>query len=929
MSCDATRPTSPMSLDSTLPDSQAIHWLPQTIGHYKILRLLGQGGMGAVYEAEQENPHRRVALKVIKPGLTTTELLRRFEREAEALGRLHHAGIAQIYEAGTADTGQGPQPYYAMELLDGRPLLRYATEEQINTRQRLELLAKVSDAVHHAHQRGIIHRDLKPGNILVDETGQPKVLDFGVARLTDTDSQATRQTDLGQLVGTLAYMSPEQVTADPFDLDVRSDVYALGVILYELLAGRRPYDVNRKLLHEAVQVILEEEPTPLSAVHRTFRGDIETIVSKALEKDKARRYASASDLASDIRRYLHDEPIVARPASTLYQVGKFARRHRALVTGALVVVIALAIGAVASTWQAVRATHAEQAALRERDRARAAEGQARAERDRATNAEQATAKERDRAVEAEQIARQERDQTARQTQRANREAAIAQATNGFLQNDLLAQASSERQGDKPDPDIKVRTLLDRAGANLEGKFAKQPEVEAALQATLGDTYLSIGLYTEARRHLDASLALRRATAGELSVEALEAAEKAGTAALKQGKFAESEAMLVRTLEQSRKALGANHPVTLQTMSTLAGLYQFNRQFTKAEPLYRDALARLQHKLGPEHPETLQVMNDLALLQRTAGKYQEAESLLQQVIAAREKIFGPNHVKTLESVGVLGALYWQTNQYDKAEPLFVRTVEGRKKVLGTEHPDTLIAMGNLGALYWKVGRLPEAERIWVATADTMKRTLGPEHYNTVVQMINVAALYLAQRRWQEAETIFTSVLQSLRKSVGAEHPRTLSAMKNLATVYIGSERYKEAEEILLEVTKTRLRALGPKHPDTASSLTALGKVRMLQGRYSEAEQSLREALTIWIASMPNDYQRYITESYLGASLSRQSRFPEAEPLLLSGHEGLQQRTASLPVTERDELQHSIRRLIEHYESWNRPQSSQLWRARLPK
>jgi len=283
---------------------QAVSPAVSTIGRYRVLRLLGEGGMGAVYEAEQEQPRRVVALKVIKPGYATAETLRRFQHESQALGRLQHPGIAQIYEASTADTGFGPQPYFAMELIRGLPLHEYTEQQQLNARERLALMAKICDAVDHAHQRGVIHRDLKPGNILVDEAGQPKILDFGVARVTESDSQYTRQTELGQLVGTLAYMSPEQVAGDPSALDIRTDVYALGVILYELLAGKLPYDIGRRPLHEAVGVIREEEPAPLSSIHRSYRGDIATIVAKALEKDKVRRYGSASELASDIRHHL-------------------------------------------------------------------------------------------------------------------------------------------------------------------------------------------------------------------------------------------------------------------------------------------------------------------------------------------------------------------------------------------------------------------------------------------------------------------------------------------------------------------------------------------------------------------------------------------------------------------------------------------------
>ncbi|HET9217530.1 MAG TPA: serine/threonine-protein kinase [Terriglobia bacterium] len=331
------------------------------IGRYRILRRIGEGGMGFVFEAQQEYPHRTVALKLIKPGITSLEMLRRFEQESDALGRLQHPGIAQIYEAGTADTGYGPQPYFAMELIRGETLLDYAETHALATRDRLELFTKVCDAVDHAHQRGLIHRDLKPGNILVDEAGQPKVLDFGAARPTERHTPSTARTSIGQLVGTLAYMSPEQALADPLELDTRSDVYTLGVILYELLTARLPYSIG-KWMHETLQAIREEDPERLSSINRSYRGDIETIVAKALEKDKAHRYSSAADLAADIQRHLRDEPIIARPRSVGYQLTKFGRRHRGMVAGVIGLLVVL--GAVAtSSWQVVRAKEAERAAI--------------------------------------------------------------------------------------------------------------------------------------------------------------------------------------------------------------------------------------------------------------------------------------------------------------------------------------------------------------------------------------------------------------------------------------------------------------------------------------------------------------------------------------------------------------------------------------
>lgn len=359
------------------------------IGHYRILRVIGEGGMGTVYEAQQERPRRTVALKVIKPGLATPSVIRRFELESQVLGRLQHPGIAQIYEAGMADSGQGPQPYFAMEFVRGHPLQLYSALHNLGTADQLELIARICDAVHYAHQKGVIHRDLKPGNILVVDVeaptgmgtrnskqkisglaGQPKILDFGIARATDSDvAVTTMHTSVGEIIGTVQYMSPEQVAGDPSGVDVRSDVYALGVIAYELLGQRLPYEVSRKMLHEAARIIQGEDPQPLSTIQRAFRGDVETIVGKAMEKDRTRRYSSAAEMAADIRRYLADEPIVARPPSAMYQIRKFAKRNKGLVSGIAGAFVVMIIASVVSTVLAVQATRARSAEATQRERA--------------------------------------------------------------------------------------------------------------------------------------------------------------------------------------------------------------------------------------------------------------------------------------------------------------------------------------------------------------------------------------------------------------------------------------------------------------------------------------------------------------------------------------------------------------------------------
>ena len=333
--------------------------LPERIGGYRVTGLLGKGGMGVVYEAEQEGTWQAVALKVLDSPFPGQEMRKRFEVEAQVLGRLRHPGIAQIYDAGMFEQSGVGRPYFAMELVEGRSIDAYADTHKLGTRDRLELLSRVCEAVEHAHRRGVIHRDLKPSNILVDRSGHPKILDFGVARSNDADIQTTTlRTDVGRLIGTIRYMSPEQASGNPDELDVQSDVYALGVLAYELLVGKPPYDLKNLMIHEAVRVIREESPKPLSAVSRALRGDVETIVAKALEKEKQRRYPSASELASDIERYLRDEPITARPPSTAYQITKFARRHKTLVGGVAATFAVLVGGMVSTTVFAVRAERA-------------------------------------------------------------------------------------------------------------------------------------------------------------------------------------------------------------------------------------------------------------------------------------------------------------------------------------------------------------------------------------------------------------------------------------------------------------------------------------------------------------------------------------------------------------------------------------------
>jgi len=903
--------------------------LPFKIGHYRTLRLLGEGGMGIVYEAEQEQPRRTVALKVIKPGLVGLEFLRRFEQESQALGRLQHPGIAQIYEAGATDTGFGPQPWFAMEFIRGESLLEYAEAHQLNTRQRLELMAKVCEAVHHAHQRGIIHRDLKPSNILVDESGQPKVLDFGVARVANNDTHATRQTDLGQLVGTLAYMSPEQVLADPMELDTRSDVYALGVLLFELLAGRLPYKISGQL-HDAMHTIREGDPTRLSSVSRSYRGDIETIVAKALEKDKARRYASAAGLAGDIRRYLTDEPIVARPPSATYQLQKFARRHKALVVGVAAVFVVLVAGIIASTWEAARARSAEQAALRERDRAADAQQRATKDRDRARSAEQAANTERNRAVAARTQAFQERNRAVAEKQRADTESATARAVNDFLRNDLLAQASvsvQARPDKKPDPDLKVRTVLDRAAASITSKFDKQPLVEASIRQTIGNTYQDLGLYSDAQRQMDRALNLRHRVLGDEHPDTLGTMQKLAELWMDQGRYSQAEPLLTTVVQRRRRVLGEEHPETLISMNSLAVAYEFQGKYAKAEPLFIQVLKHQRRVLGEEHPDTLVSMNDLAQLYRYQAKYAKAEALYTKVLEIKRRVLGEEHPSTLISMNNLGTLCVHQGRYAQAEDLYTKALEIKRRVLGEEHPSTIGTMSSLAGLYRFQGNYALAEPLLTEVMGHQRRVRGEQHPETLRTMNSLAALYLEQGEYARAEPVFTRVLELRRRVLGEEHPDTLETMRDQALLYQYQGNYALAEEIYVRVLQIRRRVLGAEHPRKLASMSDLAFLYLTQGQYTQAEALLREALNGHKKTMTDTWDRYNCQSLLGASLAGQKKYSEAEALLLSGYEGMRQRESTIPAGSRLSLKQAGEQIVELYQEWGKPEKAAAWREKL--
>lgn len=712
--------------------------LPEEIGHYKILRRIGEGGMGTVYEAEQERPRRTVALKVIRPGFATPNLLRRFEQESQALGRLQHPGIAQIYEAGTAETSFGPQPYFAMEYIRGSRLLEYSAAAKLSVKQRLELAAKIADAVQHAHERGIIHRDLKPGNILVTENGQPKILDFGVARMTDSDIQATQQTDVGQLVGTIPYMSPEQVAADPSALDTRSDVYALGVILYELLAGKLPYDLRKKSLPEAVRAIREEDPTPLSSISRVYRGDIETIIGKALEKDKARRYASASELAADIRRYLANEPIVARAPSATYQLSKFARRNRAVVAGVLAVMVVLAAGATVSTILAIRATRAQQLAEERRVQTEQARGVA-VQREKEAEAARVLAEERRaQAEDSQRAADRARSAEAAQRKAAEQNAAQAKQESARAEHNFsLAQESVEKYF------IQVSQSPELQAQNLE-------KLRRSLLITAQDFYQKFTAERSGDAFLRADFGHSLATLGQIDItmgenkQALEVLERA-------------RGILEPALKQNPENRVIEQNLYF-TYLLLGQVYENTSVFDKAEAQDRNAI-QVASEWGKTHPEDADNALSLATANENLGKLlnrvnriEEAIAIIKKGIAIRQELSEKHPDREDYRNSLLAAdvnmvsAYAAIGKIKEALPYAEQSVQIGEKIYAAhpEDPDTGNRLGvgynNLGGVYRLLDRVPEAKKAH-EQALVVREKLSREHPTVLDYSIYLSGSYI--------------------------------------------------------------------------------------------------------------------------------------------------------------------------------------------
>ena len=785
-------------------------------GPYRLLDVVGRGGMGAVYRAERVDGevNQQVAVKLLPPGAGDW-LRERFLQERQIQASLTHPNIARMLDAGRLENGQ---PFLAMEFIRGKPIDVFAAG--FTARQKITLFLKVCSAVGYLHRNLIVHRDLKPSNILVTEEGEPKLLDFGIAKMLDLATDAT-VTSMRML--TPDYASPEQVTGGR--ISTATDVYSLGAILYWLLTGKPAHEFDDRSSEAIARVITAREVTRPSRWAPELKGDVEFILLKSLRKDPQERYATVDQFADDLQAFLEYRTVRARSGNAWYRTRRFVRRYWIPVTATAVVFSSLAVGLY----------------IANRERAR-----------------------------------------------ANEEAATAKAVSDFLQGDLLAQASANRQASpntKPDPDLKVRTALDRAAARIGGKFEKQPLVEAAIRQTIASTYRDLSLYAEAQPHLQ------------------------------------------RAIELRTRFQGAEHPDTLNAIRDLAELYVFEGKFSKALVLHTRVLQIRRRILGEQNPATLESMSDVSETYQRLGQYAQAEPIATKALEISRRVLGNEHYETLTAMMELGLVYVRQGKYAQAETIDSQFVKIATRVLGPENPDTLNGINNLGGVYNRLGKYDQAEALRLKLLETERRVLGPEHNDTLVSMNNLAVTYVAEGKYTEAEPIQKEALQGFRHALGEEHPQTLTMMSNLARTYLLEGRYAEAEPLFSQALRIRRRLLGPTHPDTADVEALLSELKLREQKYGDAEPLLREALNALQKTRPGDWRTFNVESLLGAALSGQHRYAEAEPLLLSGYAGLAQRRGTIPANDRYHLANAGDRIIELYRAWGRSEEAAEWRAKL--
>jgi serine/threonine protein kinase/lipopolysaccharide biosynthesis regulator YciM len=874
------------------------------IGPYKLLQQIGEGGMGVVYMAEQEKPvRRRVALKIIKPGMDTALVVARFEAERQALALMDYPNIAKVFDAGATDTSR---PYFVMELVKGVSITKFCDQQHLTPRERLDLFLPVCQAVQHAHQKGVIHRDLKPTNVLIalyDGKPVPKVIDFGVAKATSQKlTERTMFTALGSIVGTLEYMAPEQAELNNLDIDTRADIYSLGVLLYELLTGQPPFtgkQLRSAGFTEMLRLIREQEPpkpsTKLShsdelpaiaanrqlepaKLTRLVRGELDWIVMKALEKERSRRYETANALALDLQRFLNDEPVLAGPPSTRYRLQKFARRHRGPVLAASIILVALIAGIVGTTFGLVQAVAAGQT-----------EAEARRREGERADAEEVLKKE---ALKQAKLAEEARV-------KAQQDQAISAAVRDFLQNDILRAADSRYQADRnfiPNPSLTVREALDRAANDIDRRFKGEPLVEAAVRSAIGDAYEGVGQLDKAIHQLRLVQKLRDANLEEgdpltlesmndlaeayriawklpealaLHKETLERREKRfgkgsrlyieslnnlAMTYLEDGKIEEAISRLRQVVQFAANELGEDARDTLIAKSNLGLAYQFAGKIHDAVELMKATHDAAKKSLGEDHPETLSIGNGLGTAYLFAGQVAEAINVEEQVLKLRQSRLGEHHPATLCAVGNLADMYRADGRYEKAVSMLKVSYDGCRDQLGEDCAETMFNANNLAAAYRDAGRLAEAHSVIASTAKHVKATFDADHPFTLRVTGNLAACLHDLGRYQEAVALLEDVLQRSRAKLGEDHQMTLGSAGLLAESYLKLGKSKEALA-LMHATFERCKAvLGEDHPYTLQVMLDLAEGYHGLGQFDKANDFLKRCLKLTRDKFGDDHPR---------------------------------------------------------------------------
>jgi len=798
---DPREKSNPDNPESTLIGTAAESTSGGQIGTYRLLRVLGEGGMGQVWLAEQKAPiQRTVALKLIKAGMDTKAVVARFESERQALALMDHPNIAQVFEAGSTPEGR---PYFVMEYVPGLPITEYCDKHRLAMKERLELFMQACDAVQHAHQKAIIHRDLKPSNVLVVQQGDkavPKIIDFGLAKaMARRLTENTVFTELGVLVGTPEYMSPEQADLRSQNIDTRTDVYSLGVILYELLVGALPFDAKmlRTAGLDAILRTIREEPPPKpstkvrlmgagsaasaerrseepNSLARRLQGELDWIALKALEKERARRYGTASELAADVQRYLRNEPVVAGPASAAYRMRKYAARHWFGMAAAAVVAGLLIAFAVT---QAVQLRRIQ----RERDR-------------------------------------------------ANR-------VTDFMTQMFRVVDPSEARGNT----ITAREVLDKASKEIDAGLAKDPELQAQLLYTMANVKMNLGLYRQAEEQFRRTVEIRQKTLGPNHVETLRATDRIALMLYRQGQYDRAVTLERETLEKLRKLYGTENGATLEAMNDYGLFLQASGNREEGERVDREAIDIERRVLGDDAPLTLTTMSNLAIVLHLRGRYAEAEQIFRTVYETRKRSLGAGAPDTITAGGNLALTIAAQGHLAEAEALDREMLQQLIRVLGPEHAFTLNVMNNLADVLISAGKLPEAEKLNRETLEISQRVLGSEHPETIITFANLCSTLATEGAGQQAEKMCAQVVELRKKVLGPEHPDTLKAMINFAAVLGMEKKYAEAEKAGREALAIARRVLGKKDPLLGVALYNLGAVAGTEGRTDEGIALLFEAV----------------------------------------------------------------------------------------